>query len=159
MKAIRTIVATAAIVFALTTVAMAGAQRLAGPAEGETMAGAAAAHAGTPPTAAQPAAGTVTLSTKQFATLLRAARNTRAQDRDRDPSLAHSGAESRTHDRQKTRTHNGDDDTTRSATASSHTTKSSTHHTSTHHTAKQTSTGGGAHDGGTHDGGHDGGHD
>jgi hypothetical protein len=159
MKAIRTIVATAVIVFALTTVAMAGAQRLAGPADGETTAGA-AAHAGTPPAAAQPAAATVTLSAKQFATLLRAARTTRAQGRDRDPSLAHDVAESRTHARRKARTHSGDDDAAGStATASSHRTKSSTHHTSTHHTATRTSTGGGAHDGGTHDGGHNGGHD
>ena len=75
MKAIRTIVATAVIVFALTSVAMAGVQRLGDGADPEAGTQATAAAA---PAAAH--AGEVTLSERQFAALLHAVA---AQDRTR----------------------------------------------------------------------------
>lgn len=156
MKAVRTIVATAVIVFALTTVAMAGVQRLSGPAGDGTQAGDMAAAA-PQPTAAQPVGG-VTLSARQFAALLRAVDRNAAQDRSRD--RAHARDENRDrdqtqkHDRQQTRTHSRDAGGSGVVSAASH------HTTTTRSTAHQATThGGGTHDGGSRDGGHNGGCD
>jgi hypothetical protein len=93
MKALKTIVATAVIVFALTTVAMAGVRQFGG--------GHSASPAAVAPTATAPqtqAQATVTLSAQQFAQLLRAtsagtARRPAAhRDRDGDPSRSHTHA-------------------------------------------------------------------
>jgi hypothetical protein len=157
MKALKTIVATAVIVFALTTVAMAGVQHLSGPAGDATQAGAAAQAAAQP--VAQSAGG-VTLSERQFAALLGAVRHDAAQDRSRDRSHAKDQDRTQKHDRQQARTHAQDAHT--GSAGSSTTTTASHHTTTTHHTTHHTDGGaqsGGTHDGGTHDGGHDGGCD
>jgi hypothetical protein len=168
MKALRTIVATAVIVFALTTVAVAGAQKLSGPAADDAT-NAQPSQPVAQPAAAQPAAaGAVTLSAHQFAALLRAV-GAGAQHRD----VGHAGKDdqARAHQRQHADTHSAAHGGARGAVTSRHTTtQASRHHTThatTHHaTTQPTSThdgdasGGthdGGHDGGTHDGGHDGG--
>ena len=101
MKAIRTIVATAVIVFALTTVAMAGVQRLGNGADAD---GAAQAQPAAAPAAAAPAA--VTLSTQQFTALLHAAAGDDAQGGKR--TAQHKRTATRTHAQDKARTHTGD---------------------------------------------------
>jgi hypothetical protein len=148
MKALKTIVATAVIVFALTTVAMAGAQRLGLHGDESTSSGQATQAA------AQPAAqGGVTLSTHQFAALLRAVHGG-AQDR--TATRTHDAAQVRIHAHQQAHTHAA------SVSAGSGSAAGGTHHTTVHHTATHhatthaTSHDGATHDGGTHDGDHDG---
>jgi hypothetical protein len=167
MKALRTIVATAVIVFALTTVAVAGAQKLSGPAADGTTS-AQASQPAVQPAAAQPAAaGAVTLSAHQFAALLRAVG---AGARHRDAVHAGKDDQARAHQRQHADTHAAHGGARGAVTSRHTTTQASRHHTThatTHHaTTQPTSThdgdasGGthdGGHDGGTHDGGHDGG--
>jgi hypothetical protein len=152
MKALKTIVATAVIVFTLTTVAMAGVQHLSRRGDDATSAGQATQAA------AQPAAqGGVTLSTHQFADLLRAVNggsqvHAAARVHDRTQSGKHAHQQSRSH-----AAYGGDASGT-SAGASHH---SAVHHIETHHATTHTAThDGGTHDGGTHDdGGGDGGCD
>jgi hypothetical protein len=167
MKAIRTIVATAVIVFALTTVAMAGVQRFGN--GGEDGGRAQAQPVATPDTAA-PAGGAVTLSARQFAALLHAVTGDGLRDHTR--TAQHERAAARTHKRDKARAHTG----THAATPPSHRTQrtsssgggethhataqhATTQHTETQHTATQhteTQThGGGGHGGGGHVGGCD----
>ena len=117
MKVLKTIVATAVIVFALTTVAMAGVQRLGG--GDQTPSPAAAGPAATAPqTQAQ---ATVTLTTRQFARLMRAAtggaahRQTDSRDRDRD------------NDRERDRSHTSDSGVGSSGNAASSATPPATH--------------------------------
>ena len=100
MKAVKTIIATAVIVFALTTVAMAGVQRLDG---GRDVNAA-------PASATTPAAGhgdSVTLSAQQFAALLRAVSRDGAKDRAHVAShtRAAARAHARAHDQAQTHTH------------------------------------------------------
>jgi len=161
MKALKTIVATAVIVFALTTVAMAGARHVGswGDAEG-TAAG---------PAASETHQGGVTLTDGQFARLLHAVsgqtaklhtsqadhETTRERVRDyrrqkADDSAVHVQVQ------QRTQTHDG------GGTRDHGTQGGSTHHGGTHDGGGTHQDGGthsgGAHDGGTHDGGtHDGG--
>jgi hypothetical protein len=159
MKAIRTIVATAVIVFALTTVAMAGVQRFG---DGEDGGGAHAKPVAKPDTAT-PASGTVTLSARQFAALLHAVTGEGARDHTR--TTRHERAAARTHKQDKTRSHAGTHEATRPSrstrgTSSSggetnHATQHATsQHTTTQHTTTQTHAGG-THGGGGHDGGCD----
>jgi hypothetical protein len=147
MKAIRTIVATAVIVLALTTVAMAGVQRLG---NGTDAAAAAQAQPIAAPAAAH--AGEVTLSARQFAALLRA-----VAGQDRARAAHQERATDRTRARDRARSHVD----AHEATHASHSTPGSGG--STHHATTQTHTQthhGGIHDAGTHDGGiHDGGCD
>ena len=105
MKILKTVVATAVIVFALTTVAMAGVQKL----SGQSDAGAQPGSAAQPPVAAaaQPAGG-VTLSARQFATLLHAVGHDSAQERSRDRSHAQDQDRTQKRDRQQAHTHVGD---------------------------------------------------
>ena len=130
MKALKTIVATAVIVFALTTVAMAGVQRFGGdhPADAATTAAA-------PQTQAQTRA-TVTLTAHQFAQLLRAAGG----------GTTHRQAAS--HDRDRDRAHTGDAGVRSSGTAVHSTTPSVAHSYDYDHTASQS--GSGSHDSGEH---------
>jgi hypothetical protein len=156
MKAIRTIVATAVIVFALTTVAMAGVQRLGNGADADG--GARAQPAAAAATAAP--AGQVTLSARQCAALVHAVAGDGA--RDRTGTARHERATTRTHARDKARSHTS----TRASThpvhgaqgsSSSGSASGGTQHSATHHTTAQTHTQ--THDGdarvGTHDGGCD----
>ena len=91
MKALKTIVATAVIVFALTTVATAGVRHL-GDRDGD------AQHPAYAQTAAQPAGG-VTLSAEQFAALLKAAGDDGSKHRAKHATRTHEKAQkhSRTH--------------------------------------------------------------
>jgi hypothetical protein len=157
MKAIRTIVATAVIVFALTTVAMAGVQRLG---NGADAGGAAQAQPAAAPTTVAPA-GAMTLSKQQFAALLHAVA---AQDRTR--TADHERTADRTHARDKARSHTGTHATTRASHGTQGSGGSTQHattrtHTQTQHGGTHDGThNGGTHDGGTHHGGtHDGGCD
>jgi len=154
MKALKTIVATAVIVFSLTTVAMAGVQKFSGAVGGGTQTRA-ATTAAAQPEVAQPAG--VTLSAQQFATLLHSLGRDAAPSRSRDTSQAQDRDRAQDHERQQARTHAGDGATT-TTTASHHatTTHRTTHHAAVHGTSTYS---GGTHDGGTHDGGHDGGCD
>jgi hypothetical protein len=135
MKALKTIVATAVIVFALTTVAMAGARHV-----GSW--GDAATPAAGPATTQTHQAADVTLTDVQFARLLRAVSGNHVMLRttQADREMA----------RERTQTHGGGgthDGGTQGGTA---------HHGETHHGGG--THGGGTHDGGTHGGGtHDGG--
>lgn len=144
MNLVKTIVATAVIVFALTTVAMAGVQRLGD--EGDAAAGTAQAQ---PAADAQPA-GPVTLSARQFAALLGAVAHD--VDRDRAEKKTHRRSSTRTHTRDKAQTHTG----TRTAQHARDRTSSgggSAHHTATQaqtHTATQAQTHTSTYDGGTH---------
>ena len=153
MKAIRTIVATAVIVFALTTVAMAGVQRLGS----DTGQGAAAQ---TQPAAA-PATGqaddTVTLSAQQFAALLHAVDGDGA--RDRTQKARHQRVANRTHQQDRTRTHTGSHEKSRPAQGGQSRSGAGggETHVATQHTATQTHTQ--THDGGGQSGSHSGGHD
>jgi hypothetical protein len=159
MKALKTVVATAVIVFALTTVALAGAQRLNGP-DGAATAGPAGAAQ---PAAAQPALqGSVTLSAQQFAALLHAVDGDRDRDRDRtharDKARAHtqSKARSHTHARKHSQTHAADGDASGAVSTTSH--RTTTRHSAAQHTVVHTSTrDGGGHDSGDGGGGHSGG--
>jgi hypothetical protein len=160
MKALKTIVATAVIVFALTTVAVAGVQHLGRAGDDATSAGQA------PQAAAQPAAqGGVTLSARQFAALLRAADGSGSQGR--ASTRAHGAKQGRAHENAKVGTHARHQAHSHAAagSAGSGSSAGATHHTAvqqteTHHTATHT-TGhaGGTHDGATHDGDGDGGCD
>ncbi len=157
MKLVKTIVATAVIVFALTTVAMAGAQRLGHSAEDQADATRA------PATHSQPA-GAVTLSARQFAALLGAVAHD--GDRDRVSTVAHMRSTTRAHARAKTAVHNAThtaqhaQDGTGSGSGSAHhaETRAQTH-SGTHaqtHSGTQAQTHSGTHEGETH---HDGGCD
>jgi hypothetical protein len=158
MRLIKTIVATAVIVFALTTVAMAGVQRLGHETQAAT--GTAQTQAAATGAVAQHS-GPVTLSARQFAALLRAVAHD--GDRDRAEKKAHRRSSTRTHTQAKARTHS----TTHTAQHAQKRTSpgaGSTHRSATQahtHTATHAQTYSGTHDGGTHDGGanHDGGHD
>jgi hypothetical protein len=156
MKAIRTIVATAVIVFALTTAAMAGVQRFGNSGDADR-AGSAAQPAATPDTA--PPAGAVTLSARQFATLLHAVAGDGARDRTRTAQPKRSVA--RAHKQDTARSHTGSHAATRASrgTRGGSTPSSAggeTHHSTTQHTTTRTHTQ--THDGGTRDSGsHDGG--
>jgi hypothetical protein len=149
MKALKTVVATAVIVFTLTTVAMAGVQQLSR--RGDTV-----TQAGAPQqAAAQPAAqGGVTLSAHQFAALLSAVDG---DSQHQSGARKHAATRSRSHTRQQSQVHAASGATGNGTSAvTQHT---AVHNIETHHTATQaTSHSGGTHDGGTHDGGtHDGG--
>ena len=166
MKAIKTIVATAVIVFALTTVAMAGVHRLGS----DTGQGGAAQAQPAGATAAGQAGDTVTLSAQQFAALLHAVDGNGA--RDRTQKARHRQDASRTHRQDKSRTHAGSHATSR---AGSHTVAHPAQggqggsgagdgetHVATQHTATQTHAqthDGAAHESGSHGDGHDGGCD
>jgi hypothetical protein len=149
MKAVKTIVATAVIVFALTTVAMAGVQRLGGGARDDAQAQAAQA------TGQQ--SGTVALSAQQFAALLRAAHGDAATAH---APHAHTGTHPGTQAHARTHAHS----TTHHADQTSHAGQANaasgaTHHrdhgaASTHHGETHD---GGSRGGGTHDGSQSGG--
>ena len=134
MKAVKTIVATAVIVFALTTVAMAGVQHL-----GDG--GGSAAPASSTPAGGQH--DSVTLSAQQFAALLHAVARERSAGGATAPTSAarHSHAQAGTHAR--THTHAP---THAHAATHAHATAQTQQHSvqATHHTATHT---------GTHDGG------
>lgn len=132
MKLIRTVVATAVIVFALTTVATAGVQRLGGAddAGGGQERRSVAAHTSTP--AAAQSAGAVTLSTEQFATLLHAM--THDRDRDRTRSANPAAVKQRAHDRDRRQTGEHHDGTRSDAT------RKQTHAQSRTHAQSQTQT-------------------
>jgi hypothetical protein len=161
MKAVRTIVATAVIVFALTTVAVAGAQRLvdreSGTADG-TPRSAAQQSAAVQPATVQPAAGSVTLSARQFAALLRAVG---AGAGDQARAHARDGERARSHDGQHARVHAEDGRASRAVTTPSPrtTTLGAARHAATRHTTSKHATAGdrASHAGSTHNGGHDGG--
>jgi len=149
MKALKTIVATAVIVFALTTVAVAGVQRLGG---GDQAAGAPASA--TAPTAQQ--SGSVTLTAQQFAALLHAVGGPAAQGNSTDPGIARDRARERQLDRAQDRSANH---------ASGHSRDGQQARVQAHTQTSQASGGGGVHhpdtvhdgadmhDGGTHHGG------
>jgi hypothetical protein len=159
MKALKTIVATAVIVFALTTVAVAGVQRIGS--QGDTAMTAAG------PSAAQThqVAG-VTLTDDQFAQLMHAVngQSARLQATQTDRDMSRDRARDRAHGRQKasdsvmhaqpqqrTQTHDGGGTHERGSKSGK------THHGDTH-LGDDTHHDGGMHDGGTHHGGtHDGG--
>jgi hypothetical protein len=157
MKALKTIVATAVIVLALTTVAMAGARHVGSSDDAATQATSPAA------TQTHQAAG-VTLTDDQFARVQRAVngqaakRHTTQTDHDmsRDRARDHSrqkASDSAVHvnAQQRTQTHDGDGTHEHGAQSSS------THRTGTHD-GGATHHDGGAHNGGTHHGGtHNGG--
>lgn len=159
MKALETIVATAVIVFALTTVAVAGVQRLGG---GDQAAGAPASATAT--TAQQ--SGSVTLTAQQFAALLHAVGGSAAQGSSTDSGKVRDRARERMHDHAQDRSANhaaGDSGDGQQAHMQAQTQTSQAsggggvHHPDTPHD------GAGMHDGGTHNagandgGGHDGG--
>lgn len=153
MKVLKTIVATAVIVFALTTVAMAGVQRLGGQDPATSHAGPAAARQ----TAVQPAAqGNVTLSSQQFAALLRAVRHDADGARDRHTARAHEKARKHSQASRRSGGTSGNTDGAGGASTTAHHTQThtgTTHHSTTHQTTTHT----GSHDGGSDDG-HDGDH-
>jgi hypothetical protein len=157
MKALKTIVATAVIVFTLTTVAMAGVQHLNRRGDDATSAGQ-ATHAAAQPTAE----GGITLSTRQFAALLRAVHG---GTQDRTAARTHDGAQARPHAHGQSHTPaaSGSAGSGTTAGVTHHTAihEAGTHHATTHHTTTHaTSHDSGTHDGGTHDGGtHDSGGD
>ena len=155
MKALKTIVATAVIVFALTTVAAAGVRHL-GDRDGD------ASHPAYAQTAAQPAGG-VTLSAEQFAALLkavgddggkhRAKHATRTREKAQKHSRTH--ASEADHDGAGAQHSEGQQQSSGGATHRAETT--TVHDSGTHDGGAHD---GGSHDGGTHDGGsHDGGCD
>lgn len=154
MRALKTIVATAVIVFALTTVAVAGVQRLTGQ-TGAEAGGDRTAAAAAQPAHRQASPGAVTLSARQFAALLRAVDDGDAGDRERDRSRAND--KDRRHTQERARTHAATSTGGSSASGSKHT---GAHDGTTTHSPEQTSThSGGGHSGGNHGGGHSGGHD
>jgi hypothetical protein len=148
MKALKTIVATAVIVFTLTTVAMAGVQHLSRRGDAATSAGQATQAA------AQPAVqGSVTLSTHQFAAMLRAVNG---GSQDRTTTRTHDAAQGRTHAHQRSHTRAASN-SAESGSAAGVIHHTAAHHAQTHHAAHVTSHHNGTHDGGTHGGGtHDG---
>lgn len=153
MKALKTIVATAVIVFALTTVAMAGVQHLGRGGDGATSAGQATQAA------AQPTApGGVTLSAHQFTALLHAVAG--GGVRGRSTTRTHDATPGRTHARQQSHTHaasRGAGDGSSAGVTHHAVHRTETHHTTTHTTSHDDGTHeSGTHDGGTHDGDHDG---
>jgi hypothetical protein len=144
MKALKTIVATAVIVFAATTVAMAGVQRLGG-----TDDGAVQTHPATAAPVAQPAApGGITLSARQFTALMKAVRNGGDAYGDRDRSRTHDRDRARTHAGERIQAHAAGGDA--SGATSTKTRHSTTHDTTSHHASVHN---------GTHNGGRDGGCD
>lgn len=160
MKVLKTVVATAMIVFALTTVAMAGVQRLGGGGDADARSGNVAAQ----PATARPAQGAVTLSAQQFAALLNAVRldgyGARDRDRDREATRQHakSGTPAQgTHEQDRTHAGAGRDDAAHAGSQSGGAAQSGSHHDASHTASKQhTAAATGTHDG-AHDGGHDGG--
>jgi hypothetical protein len=149
MKAVKTIVATAVIVFALTTVAMAGVQHFGG---GAGVTG--PAPAATAQTAQQ--GDSVTLSAQQFAALLHAVSRGDAQARAAGQAGVAAHARARTHSEAQAHAHGQ----THTA-APTHPAAQTTHRAEIHNTETRT----GTHDdpthaGGSHSGAHDGsGHD
>jgi hypothetical protein len=159
MKALKTIVATAVIVFALTTVAMAGARHAGGSDD--------AAEQATSPAATQTQQGAgVTLTDRQSARVQRAASGPaaklhtkqadrdvsrdRARDRDHSRQKASDSAV-HVHAQQRTQTHDG-------GGTHDHGTQSGSTHRSGTHEGGATHHDGGAHNSGTHYGGtHNGG--
>jgi hypothetical protein len=141
MKAVKTIVATAVIVFALTTVAMAGVQHLGGGAGANDR-----AQVATPQTAQQ--GDSVRLSTQQFAALLHAV--SRGDARRLAAGKTGGVAQARAHAQAKTHA--------RAQTHAAAHTQQATHHAETHHAQTHTGTHDNAtHDDGSHAGTHEGG--
>jgi hypothetical protein len=144
MKVLKTIVATAVIVFALTTVAMAGVQRIgiwgdsSSPAVG--------------PAATETHQGGMTLTDDQFARLLHAANGQAAERHTPQADRETTRARVRAHSRQKA----GDSASHAQAQhrTQSRNSSSATHDAVTTHDGGGTHHGGGTHDTGTH---HDGG--
>jgi hypothetical protein len=160
MKALKTIVATAVIVFALTTVAMAGVRQV-------SSRGDSAAHSAGPAAPQTHQDSGVTLTDDQFARLLQAVNGQSAKlhTTQADPDMSRVRAGDRDHSRQKardsvihvkaqqrTRTHDG-------GSTHAHGTKGGKTHGGGTHPGGDTHYDGGTHDyAGTHDGGsHDGG--
>jgi hypothetical protein len=146
MKAIKTIVATAVVVFTLTTVAMAGVRHFGGE----------AGASGSNPVATAQAmqqGDSVTLSAQQFAALLHAVSRGGAQHLPANKTGG--GAHARAHAHSQARTH-----VHAQNHAAAHTQQAAqtTHHAETHHTKTRARTHDiAAHDGGSHAGAHDGG--
>ena len=159
MNALKTIVATAVIVFALTTVATAGVRHL-GDRDGD------ASH----PAYAQPAGG-VTLSAEQFAALLKVVSHDGSTHREKHATRTHEKAQkhSRTHaseaDHDGAGAHHSEGQEQSSGGATHHAETTAMHNGesqdgATHHAETATVHDGGTHESGTHDGGtHDGGCD
>ena len=148
MKALKTIVATAVIVFALTTVATAGVRHL-GDRDGDAQ----------PPAYAQTAAhpaGDVTLSADQFAALLKAAGDDGSKHRAKHVTRTHTKAQ--THSRTHATEADHDGAGAQHSDGQQQSSGGATHHAETTTAQHGASQGGGVHDGGSHDGGsHDGG--
>lgn len=136
MKALKTVVATAVIVFALTTVAAAGVRHL-GDRDGDTQ------HPPYAQTAAQPG-GSVTLSAEQFAALLRAAGDD-INDRAMHATRTHEKAQERS------RTHASEADHILAGAQHSGGQRQGSGG-ETHHAETGTADDGGSRDGGSHDG-------
>jgi len=148
MKALKTIVATAVIVFALTTVATAGVRHL-GDRDGD------AQHPAQAQTAAQTAGG-VTLSAEQFAALLEAAGGDGSKHRATHATRTHEKAQKHSRTHASEADHDGAG--TQHSDGQQQGSGGATHHAATAAMHNGGSQGGGTHDGGTHDGGsHDGG--
>jgi hypothetical protein len=143
MKAVKTIVATAVIVFALTTVAMAGVQRLG------SRAGASDSAPVTTTQAAQQG-DSVTLSAQQFAALLHAVGQGDAR---RLAAGAAAQARAHTHSRVQAQAH-----AQTHTAANTQPATQATHHAEIHHAETHTGTHDNAttHGGGSHSGTHDG---
>jgi hypothetical protein len=149
MKALKTIVATAVIVFALTTVAMAGARHF-------TSRGNAATVAAGPAAPQTHQVAGVTLTDDQFARLLRVVGSQGAT-----PHTTHADREmrrARTRDHSRHKASDAANHTQTQHRAQSHQASGATHSSDATHD-DGTHDSGGTHDGGTHDGGctHDGG--
>jgi hypothetical protein len=163
MKALKTIVATAVIVFALTTVAAAGVRHL-GDRDGDAQRPAYA------PTSAHPV-GAVTLSAEQFAALLKAAGDDGSKHRAKHVTRTHRKAKTHSRTHATEADHNGigaqhSEERQQGTGGASHQgSGGATHHaeTTTVHdggTQGDNTHNGGSHDAGSHDGGsHDGGCD
>lgn len=166
MKALKTIVATAVIVFALTTVAAAGVRHL-GDRDGD------AQHPAYAPTSAHPVGG-VTLTAEQFAALLKAAGDDGGKHRAKQATRVREKAQkhSRTHAAEADHDGTGAQHSEQrqqgsggashqgSGGASHQGSSGATHHaetTAVHHGGSQSDNphDGGSHDGGSHDGGCD----
>jgi len=140
MKAVKTIVATAVVVFALTTVAAAGVQHV----------GSGAGASDPAPVATTQVAqqgDSVALSARQFAALLHAVSRGDAQHLTADQSGDGVHARVQAHSRVQAQVH-----TQTHAAAHPQQVAQATHHAETHHTQTHT----GTHDGGSHAGTHDG---
>ena len=156
MKALKTIVATAVIVFALTTVAAAGVRHL-GDRDGD------AQHPAYAPTSAHPVGG-VTLSAEQFAALLKAAGDDGGKHRAKQAARTREKAQKhiRTHapkaDHTGTGAQHSDQRQQGSGGASHQGSGDASHEGSggaTHHAEATAVHDGGSHEGSSHDGGCD----